>query len=197
MRLPNLVLGYHGCTKETADKVLREGEQMRFSHKEHDWLGWGTYFWENSYHRALDWAKEHSEGEEIGVIGAVIDLGRCLNLTDLRATRMLATQHEILQAEAENEKIELPINKGLKRQLDCYVIESLHKDYDQRKDASSVSKSVVAPNGKVYFDSVRGLFFEGKPAFEGAGILEKTHIQICVRNHDCIHGYFRPRLYEK
>lgn len=43
------------------------------------------------------------------------------------------------------------------------------------------------------FDSVRGVFIEGGPAFEGSGIFEKSHIQICVRNPNCIPGFFRPR----
>ena len=37
-------------------------------------------------------------------------------------------------------------------------------------------------------------FQEGKDAFEGSGIKEKSHIQICVRNTDCIKGYFLPRI---
>lgn len=43
------------------------------------------------------------------------------------------------------------------------------------------------------FDSVRGAFTEGGPAFEGAGLHAKTHIQLCIRNMNCIHGFFLPR----
>ncbi|UPK68548.1 hypothetical protein [Chitinophaga filiformis] len=43
------------------------------------------------------------------------------------------------------------------------------------------------------FDTVRGVFTEGGPAFTGAGILEKNHIQICVRNLNSIMGFFVPR----
>jgi hypothetical protein len=47
-------------------------------------------------------------------------------------------------------------------------------------------------NGKI-FDSTRGVFTEGGPAFEGAGLFEKSHIQICIRNPNCILGFFLPR----
>lgn len=43
------------------------------------------------------------------------------------------------------------------------------------------------------FDSVRGVFTEGGPAFEGAGLFEKSHIQVCIRNPNCIKGFFIPR----
>lgn len=43
------------------------------------------------------------------------------------------------------------------------------------------------------FDSTRGAFWEGGPAFSGAGIMRKSHIQICIRNLNCIKGFFVPR----
>lgn len=44
-----------------------------------------------------------------------------------------------------------------------------------------------------HFDTTRGIFTEGGPAFEGAGIQMKNHIQICIRNLNCIKGFFIPR----
>ena len=43
------------------------------------------------------------------------------------------------------------------------------------------------------FDTVRGLFFEGDDLYPNAGFKAKNHIQICVRNPNCIKGYFLPR----
>ena len=40
-------------------------------------------------------------------------------------------------------------------------------------------------------DTVRGVFVEGEPVYEGAGFREKTHIQICVCNISNIKGVFR------
>lgn len=46
------------------------------------------------------------------------------------------------------------------------------------------------------FDSARGLFSEGDYIYPDAGIKEKTHVQISVRNPNCIKGYFKPREVE-
>jgi hypothetical protein len=64
-------------------------------------------------------------------------------------------------------------NDKLIRQLDCAVIEYL---MDENKS----------------FDSVRGIFTEGKELYPGAGFRDKDHIQICIRNPNCIKGYFLP-----
>lgn len=64
------------------------------------------------------------------------------------------------------------------RRLDCLVFNLLHLT---RQD-----------DGVPPYDTVRGLFWEGDEIYPGAGIREANHIQICVRNTDCILGYFRP-----
>lgn len=67
---------------------------------------------------------------------------------------------------------------SLLRPLDCAVITHLH--------------SLMKKEG-VSFDTVYGYFQEGKEAFPGAGVREKSHIQICVKNLSCIKGYFIPK----
>ena len=42
------------------------------------------------------------------------------------------------------------------------------------------------------FHTVRGVFQEGEPAFDGAGVKLKSHIQVAVRDPRAIVGYFRP-----
>lgn len=75
----------------------------------------------------------------------------------------------------------LPVNSGgqdqLIRRIDCAVINTVHQ---LRSDAKEQP-----------FDTVKGIFTEGEPAYENAGFAEKTHVQICVRNQDCIKGVFR------
>jgi hypothetical protein len=77
---------------------------------------------------------------------------------------------------------EVAKNRGgkdiLQRFLDCAVFESLHV--------------VFASDGQDPFDSVRCAFEEGEPSFSGSAIRDKTHVQICIRNLDCIKGYFLP-----
>lgn len=181
--LPNLVLGFHGCSRETYEKVLYRHEELNRSTNDYDWLGNGIYFWENSYERALEWAQTHKSSETPSVIGAVINLGFCLNLSDYGCTQALSKAYEILRLESETTETKLPENGGKKekplRRLDCAVIERLHK---LNRDLNRQG-----------YDSVRGIFMEGDAIYPGSGILEKTHIQICVRNPNCIKGYFSPK----
>jgi len=53
--------------------------------------------------------------------------------------------------------------------------------------------SIVIASGKLPYDSARGVFIEGSPIYTNAGFSEKTHIQICIRNANCIKGFFIPR----
>jgi hypothetical protein len=41
------------------------------------------------------------------------------------------------------------------------------------------------------FETVRGVFLEGKRIYETSGFYEKTHVQICVRALSNIKGAFR------
>ena len=77
-KLPNLVLGFHGCDVSTYERVIVGGEPIMPSTNDYDWLGSGVYFWEQNYERALQWAQESRGVERPAVIGAVIDLGNCL-----------------------------------------------------------------------------------------------------------------------
>ena len=47
------------------------------------------------------------------------------------------------------------------------------------------------------FDSVRCMFQEGEPLYENSGFYRQTHIQICVRNPNCIKAVFDPRKIDK
>jgi hypothetical protein len=44
------------------------------------------------------------------------------------------------------------------------------------------------------FDTVRGVYQEGEPAFPGSGIRRRSHIQIAVRRPESVLGYFLPAL---
>lgn len=78
----------------------------------------------------------------------------------------------------ENTNIGTSTDKLIRR-LDCAVIEAAH----------GINKQA---NYRPY-DSVRGVFWEGSQLYPGAEIREKNHIQICVRNPNCIKGFFLPR----
>lgn len=183
-KLPNLVIGFHGCSLETYKNVIEEGQPLKSSLNEYDWLGNGIYFWEQNYQRAYEWATSRYK-EKAAVIGAVIDLGYCLNLTDSSSTKTLRQGYELLKLRCEIVGMNLPQNIPstktkdiLLRNLDCAVIQQIH-DYNKTEKNND-------------FDSVRGVFTEGESVYPGGEFLEKTHIQICVCNPNCIKGYFTP-----
>lgn len=86
-RRSNLVIGFHGCDKSVVDKVLSSQENLIASTNDYDWLGHGVYFWENNETRAFQYAQEMmkrkgSSVKDPAIIGAVIDLGYCMDLMD-------------------------------------------------------------------------------------------------------------------
>lgn len=189
---PGLILGFHGCDESVVQEVLTGKTSLKESTNSYDWLGHGVYFWENSPARAMEFAEhsrkypKQSKGTiaKPAVIGAVIDLGFCLDLLDYGNLQLLKIGYKILQD--TNDKSKLPQNKSiggigdlLLRELDCAVIESVH-----------VSGKEI---GLQSFDSIRGVFYEGEELYPNAGFREKNHIQICIRNPNCIKGFFQPR----
>lgn len=192
-RLSGLVLGFHGCDKSICDAVLRDGKGLSASRNDYDWLGHGLYFWENSPSRAMEYAVHLRERPLKGrkgiqtpaVVGAVIDLGYCLNLLDYRFPPLLAQAYARLDAAFKMAGQPLPNNAcpvdgvPLRRCLDCAVIEMLH--------------TRMVRDGEAPFDSVRAAFREGEPVYPGSAFFCKDHIQLCIRNPKCVKGYFLPR----
>jgi hypothetical protein len=186
-----LVLAYHGCDQAVAEKVLAGKENIRASSNDFDWLGNGAYFWENDSARALDWARQLQQKSIAGiktpaVIGAVIDLGNCLNLVRSDHLALVKQAFDRLEQNLQSLRQPLPVNKPLKengdlliRRLDCAVIEYL----------CARLKEADEP-----IDTVRAVFFEGDELYPNAGFRQKNHIQICVRDSANIKGYFRPLL---
>jgi len=179
-----LVFGYHGCDASVADAAIRSGKPLSPSDNDYDWLGQGIYFWEHGPDRAMEWAEEkHRKGEIAmpAVVGALIHLGKCFDLLDTQHTRILPKAFEGFSIGLLVEGKQVPENSGgpnqLKRERDCAVLNWLMERFEDDGDP---------------FQTVRGVFAEGQPAFEGSGICLKSHIQIAVRDPSCILGYFRP-----
>lgn len=193
----NLVIGFHGCDESTRDKLLLQRGNIEFSREPFDWLGHGMYFWENNLDRAWQWAEDKKKRGRItkpAVIGAVMELMHCCDLLDERFIRLLISYYKLMKSEYITLGKDIPENKDapndihkdrIIRDLDCSVIEYMH-DYI-REHIRNGSANIRD------FDSTRGVFTEGGPAFPGAGIFAKSHIQTCIRNPNCIKGFFLPR----
>jgi hypothetical protein len=194
---PGLILGFHGCDKSILENVLNGKSELNFSENTFDWLGHRIYFREYSASRALDYAIEasrHKRGNskiaEPAILGAVIDLGFCLDLIEFDNLQLLNRNFELFQDTCRSYGLKLPTNKhGWSvtdlhlRDLDSAIIEFVHQ-------------SRIDLNLKSY-DSVKGVFQEGLVLYPNAGFKEKNHVQICIRNPYCIKGFFLPRMLDE
>lgn len=146
-------------------------------------------FGKTSIHRAEHFAKDRNI-KNPKVVGAAVHLGHCLDLTDSGSLSYLSAAYTTLKKTLEVAGQPLPKNKSTKillsgaddlllRDLDCAVINFLHSQREEK--------------GLKPYDSVRGVFWEGEELYPGAGFKEMNHVQICIRNPNCIKGYFWPR----
>jgi hypothetical protein len=188
---PAIVYGFHGLDKTIAYNILNQKDDFKPSNNSYDWLGDGIYFWENNFTRAKEYAeiaakRQGSTIKEPFVLGAVIELGNCLDLLDQKYINLLEISYQNLKQDIESQHIPMPINSKFgphdfdfkKRELDCAVIRYAHK---------------LAESQGERFDSVRAAFWEGDEIYPGAGFRKGNHIQIAIRNPDCIKGIFLPR----
>lgn len=199
---PNLTIGFHGCDEAIRNGLVNNPDKVRKSGETFDWLGHGFYVWENNYKRALKWAEDKKARGKIktpSVVGVIYQLEYCLDFTDSNFIDIVSDYYSLMKDDFSFIGKDLPQNRNLPkdefndlilRELDCAVIEYLHQKIGEqiKKDTSEKRYSELKP-----FDTVRGVFTEGGPAFEGAGIQTKNHIQICIRNLNCIKGFFIPR----
>jgi hypothetical protein len=147
--------------------------------------------WEHGPQRAYDWAKDEKTRapEKIqtpAILGAYINLGQCFDLLDTANTRLLEQMYPEFCRFILESGMPMPKNEPVPgtrepdkvlRKLDCAVV--------------NWSLDELAKAGRDY-QTVRGVFVEGKPAYPGGGIMSKSHIQIAVRDQRCIIGCFRP-----
>lgn len=188
----NFIFGFHGLDEELGKRVLTGETELKPSENSYDWLGHGVYFWEDSLERARQYAIEDSfrKNSKITtpfVIGAVIDLGNCLDLLDKKWLDFLKTAYGELKIALDEEGMMLPANSPFgandfdykKRELDCAVIRYAIK--------------LAAETENIKFDSVRAAFWEGEELYSNAGFKTHNHIQLSIMNLDCIKGLFLPR----
>ena len=184
---PFSVIGFHSCDKAVGMRVLTGQDELLPSQNSWDWLGEGIYFWEQNPLRAVEYAVESGQRKQFNkkpinepfVLGAIIDLGNCLNLTESGSLNILSASYDGLKALKALSSEPLPVNNSNNRALDCAVIEFLH----QTRKLNMLSE----------FETVRCAFPEGKQSFPDSFISSRLHIQICVRNADCIKGFILPR----
>jgi hypothetical protein len=196
------MLGFHGCDESVMMQLVNNPNEVKISQETFDWLGHGFYIWENNYERAFQWAKDKQYRggiEKPAVVGVMYQLNYCLDFSDSHFINLLRRYFAMMIDDFHDTAKIIPQNRDathdhyydlIIRELDCSVIEFLHSDIARKIRQEIQDKGFSSIKS---FDSVRGIFTEGGPAFEGAGIQTKNHIQICIRNLNCIKGFFIPR----
>lgn len=187
---PFQITGFHSCDRHVGLSVLNGNNQLIESTNAWDWLGPGIYFWEQNPARALEYAIDSANGSQKNkiqiktpfVVGAIIELGNCLNLLEPASISIVKDAHESLLKVAEKSGELLPVNKGANRQLDCAVIQYLHQTNKQK--------------GIQSYDTIRCAFIEGNEIYPHSNFTDRLHIEICVLKPDLIKGYFLPRPIE-
>src|SRR5690606_12858577 len=132
------------------------------------------------------YAKDVADGKQYNkkkiktpfIIGALIELGNCLNLVESKSLSILEAAYSGLKKLMEESGEKLPENDGPKRLLDCAVLKYVHQS---RKE-----------NGELPYDTIRSAFDEGNKSYPGASFTSRHHIQVCVINPKMIKGYFLP-----
>lgn len=184
---PFQITGFHSCDKEIGLDILNGKYGLMASINPWDWLGGGAYFWEQNPHRALSYSEECAKGDQKFsgviktpfVIGAIIELGNCLNLLEPTSISIIKNAYVSMRALFQLTGEKMPVNKGSNRALDCAVIQYVHESNKQRG---------IAP-----YDTIRSSFNEGGQVYPTSNFTDRLHIEICVINPEQIKGYFLPR----
>lgn len=201
-----LFIGFHGCDQRVRDQLLLSPNSVTKSTNVYDWLGTGFYIWEGNLERAQQWAnekavREHAKGNNEyipSVVGVVYDLGHCLDLMDQGCITIIkAAYAEFLEDMSQAGK-PIPANRDAKfdknkdkllRDLDCAILNYTCAQIALRYQDDLLNKGFSDVR---LYDTVRGCFTEGTPILD-TQIYEKTHVQISIRNLNCIKGFFLPR----
>jgi hypothetical protein len=120
---------------------LNGEDQLIASDNTWDWLGPDVYFWEQNPGRAFEYATEVAKRTQKNkkpiktpfVIGAIIELGNCLNLLEPDSINIVKNAHDSLEELVSLSGNPMPVNKGANRQLDCAVIKYVHQSHRQNK----------------------------------------------------------------
>jgi hypothetical protein len=158
-----VVLAHHGTSAEAAAFILREGFQS--SQNAYDWLGDGSYFWENNFHRAEAWALQNHTDPV--VIEVQLDLENCIDLTDPDWFALLTRSADRILDARKRSGLRPLRQDGLFHGKDRFII-------------NTIAEELHAAGRPL--QSVRGAFAEGDPAYPGSAIFSQSHVQIAVRD---------------
>jgi hypothetical protein len=172
------VVGYHGTRRSTALRVVQGLEGYKRSENPDDWLGHGIFFWEYAPKQAWAWAEQRRRsqawGEDVAVLAAMIRLGNCFDLLDPDNLEILSRyrrEYEELERRTGNAP---KANYNKAKYLDCAVFQFAYASFEIVKDPVDTCRAVFVPSSE--------------RLWRRSGVYKNAHIQLCVRNADCILG---------
>ncbi len=187
----HVLVAHHGCDRAVRDALLAGTTQLTKSKNPYDWLGDGAYVFEDDWQRAVFFAQQSMENpgkkytkkpiHDHAVVGLVLRIRLWLDM----CTREGLAEYAEAYADLEMQGTRLPRNKAateddvdlILRPLDRKVINHIHA---RRKSS-----------GLPPYDAVRSHFVQGPKLLETSGFHRDTHVQIALRNLECVVGYFR------
>jgi hypothetical protein len=145
----SFILGYHGCDVGVGERLLAGAAR-----------------------------RGESKAYKPFVIGAVIELGLCLDLTTSSGLEWVKIAYESLRQVTQAASLTLPTNSKdqLRRNLDCAVIRRLH----------TILEAQIQPA----IETLKGVFTEGQPVYPGAGFREKLTSRSPSAILDASRAYF-------
>jgi hypothetical protein len=172
------IVGYHGTRRSAALRVVQGLEGYKESQNSDDWLGHGIYFWEYAPKQAWAWAEQRRRaqnwGEEVAVLASMIRLGNCFDLLDpdnLDVLTGFRREYARLEREAGRTPKE---NHNKSKYLDCAVFQFAYAAFEVGGDPVDTCRAVFVPSDERLWTR--------------SGVHRHAHIQLCVRNADCILG---------
>jgi hypothetical protein len=197
--LGSALIVYHGCDVTTRDDLV-SGRLKHLSHSnnQYDWLGPGAYFFEGDVERALLFAQASHRNPDKrytakpiatpAVVGAVLQVQSWLDMTTQAGIKEFSLAFQAFAAGLDATGTPVPKNRPasdtdtdvIYRALDNAVFTWLHKARE--------SQDPPLPA----FQAVRAAFHQGDKVAPTSGFHASTHIQISLRDNDCVVGWFLP-----
>lgn len=194
------VIAYHGRDVTTRDSLV-SGRLLNLEHSNnrYDWLGPGAYFFENDPERADLFARASHDNPAKrytalpiatpSVVGAVLDIDRWLDMTTQAGIHQFQLAFQGMAEVLQKNNAPIPRNRPaseddsetIYRALDNAVFKWLHQ----------IRATNVPPLAA--FQAVRAAFLQGQNLAPTSAFHSTTHIQIALRDNNCVVGWFLPR----
>jgi hypothetical protein len=172
------VIGYHGIRRSSALRIVQGLATYRASENSDDWLGHGIYFWEYAPKQAWAWAEQRRRvqrwNEEVAVLASMIRLGNCFDLLDPdNVTVLSGFREDYVETEYQAGR-RSKRNHNKSKYLDCAVFQFAYAAFEMQNEPIDTCRAVFVPSDERLWTR--------------SGVHRHAHIQLCVRNAQCILG---------